>query len=485
MRMQAATEYLITYGWALLIIAVAIGAIAYFVTVPSSIVTNTCTFSSTLICSDVSFGTNTTSGNTYLTVYIQNNGEYAIQNPIMIVNIAGANSSVGQCNAYLLSPGVTANCQTVLNLSNVKLGQLETGTIYVEGGNCGVLANYISTGICTGAPNMTVVGTFTAHAESFTPIPNVYCIGDLGYIGYPSPATNGIWSARMLPSLPAPFTNAWKLTTTLPTTVVQSPSCGYSDSYIYCVTGKGLGTTSNVYSTSITALGSVSQWLTTNSYPIGLENFACSQYNGYMYCAGGYTGSSAVSNVFAANASAGVVSTWNPGSSYPISVSQLSCAAYGGYDYCVGGLAGSGTVNSVYSAPVSGNSVGTWTQQASYPVSGISQESCVANDGFIYCVGGANPSQTAQSNSVYSAPIGNGHLGPWTQTTSYPISVSFPACASSNGYLYCFGGYNSGVGIYGVTNTIVGQLSQGSVLQWENSVPFLGYIYKASCISPS
>ena len=39
---QSALEYLITYGWAILIIAVVVSLLYFFVAVPSSVVPNSC-----------------------------------------------------------------------------------------------------------------------------------------------------------------------------------------------------------------------------------------------------------------------------------------------------------------------------------------------------------------------------------------------------------------------------------------------------------
>ena len=52
-RAQAAMEFLMTYGWAILVVLIAIGALAYFgVLNPSRFLPNKCTFSAGVSCGD-------------------------------------------------------------------------------------------------------------------------------------------------------------------------------------------------------------------------------------------------------------------------------------------------------------------------------------------------------------------------------------------------------------------------------------------------
>ncbi len=54
-RAQAAMEFLMTYGWAILVVLIVIGALAYFgVLSPSTLLPEKCTFPVSLTCSDFS-----------------------------------------------------------------------------------------------------------------------------------------------------------------------------------------------------------------------------------------------------------------------------------------------------------------------------------------------------------------------------------------------------------------------------------------------
>jgi len=59
-KSQSALEYLITYGWAILIIAVVISLLYLYVAVPKVIVPSTCSFLTGAVCQDMIFGTDTT-----------------------------------------------------------------------------------------------------------------------------------------------------------------------------------------------------------------------------------------------------------------------------------------------------------------------------------------------------------------------------------------------------------------------------------------
>ncbi|MBI2581293.1 hypothetical protein HYV85_05830 [Candidatus Woesearchaeota archaeon] len=66
-KAQAAMEFLMTYGWAILVVLVVIGALAYFgVLSPSTLLPEKCTFPVSVSCTDH------TIGNVYLAVMLQN-----------------------------------------------------------------------------------------------------------------------------------------------------------------------------------------------------------------------------------------------------------------------------------------------------------------------------------------------------------------------------------------------------------------------------
>jgi hypothetical protein len=71
----------------------------------------------------------------------------------------------------------------------------------------------------------------------------------------------------------------------------------------------------------------------------------------------------------------------------------------------------------------------------------VSDESCVAYGGYIYCVGGYN-SATDSINKVYYAPVSNGNVGSWASArNNYPRPLAGLSCVAYGGYIYCMDGY--------------------------------------------
>ena len=89
-------------------------------------------------------------------------------------------------------------------------------------------------------------------------------------------------------------------------------------------------------------------------------------------------------------------------------------------------------------------SIRAWNATTNYPI-GISGQSCVSSDNYIYCVGGYNSSSGGVSN-VYYAPFTSDGIGKWNATNSYPAGTFSPICVSSDNYIYCVGGYNNAGG---------------------------------------
>ncbi len=146
-------------------------------------------------------------------------------------------------------------------------------------------------------------------------------------------------------------------------------------------------------------------------------------------------------------------SDWISTYTYPIIIDFQSCATSSNYLYCIGGSTYSVVTNSVYYASIDGSSgIGTgtpWTSTTPYPAN-VEDNSCVASNDYVYCVGGYDASISTTTNSVYYAPFSSSGVGAWQATNSYPTEIKAENCATSSNYLYCIGGYNG----IGYTNTI-------------------------------
>jgi hypothetical protein len=95
-KAQAATEFLMTYGWAILVVGVAIAALAYFgVLSPSRFLPNKCTFSAGIACIDHKVEA------TQVTMILQNSIGHTIN--ITDINLTDAGCANTSANTQLLN----------------------------------------------------------------------------------------------------------------------------------------------------------------------------------------------------------------------------------------------------------------------------------------------------------------------------------------------------------------------------------------------
>ena len=93
---QAAIEYLTTYGWAILIIAVVVSLLYAFVFAPSFITPQKCTFASGANCNDVIIGTSSTASK--IVLLLSNSQQYSMDTPRMTINMPDVGNVTGTCS---------------------------------------------------------------------------------------------------------------------------------------------------------------------------------------------------------------------------------------------------------------------------------------------------------------------------------------------------------------------------------------------------
>ena len=229
--------------------------------------------------------------------------------------------------------------------------------------------------------------------------------------------------------------------------------------------------------------GTVGKWQTqTNALPLSLLAANSIVYNGYVYVFGGFNpdNGDAVNTVFSAQIdSAGNVGEWNGQGNTPMPISLFGSSAvvYNGYVFIIGGT--NNTLNaptrSIYSAPLVDGAVGEWTTYENNLPIALGFQTIVEENGYLYLVDGASADPDGNfilSNSVFSAPINNnGTLGSWTQQANFPDSRSYSTSVAQDGYLYIFGGNGSGSTIFDTVYSA--PITDGHVGTWTqtNSMP--------------
>ncbi len=297
-------------------------------------------------------------------------------------------------------------------------------------------------------------------------------------------ATASCAAVLSLPSIAgvrAEALSSWAATTSYPTST-GGPSCTPSGGFVYCV-GDG---TDAVYYASLSPFG-IGAWKATTDYPSSISAVACSASTSYLYCVAGINGSLGprpTTQVFYAqlSASGGLVGGWQKTTNYPQETIGPSCVIWSSDIYCVGGSLTVGTLqtNGAYYAPISSSGVGAWETGTTYPQTdnGLS---CVTSDGYIYCFGGFTALGPRPINATYSAPLSASGFGSWSAGTIYPTTDYGQSCVAISGYAYCVGGLTSG----GVQRNAVyySPISGGSIGAWTSTAPYPTDIDGESCVT--
>ena len=231
----------------------------------------------------------------------------------------------------------------------------------------------------------------------------------------------------------------WQLKTNYPVTV-GGQSCIVDSAFVYCVAGanNGIPTTSAVYFARLSSSGTVGAWTATTNYPISVRFESCVAYSGFAYCIGGQGATSQTNAVYYAPLSSTGVGAWTTTTSYPTNISNGSCITDSGFIYCIGGNVGTTATNATYFASLSPSGVAAWSTTTKYPLLSIQNQSCVANFGSVFCIGGDQG--TTETNAVYFAPLSSAGIGAWTATYSYSYATDQLSCAVLSSVVFCVGG---------------------------------------------
>jgi len=107
-KAQGALEFLMTYGWAFLVILIMIGALAYFgVLSPTKFLPERCTFGSQFLCKDYVVEYDGVASTVDVTVKLQNNLGQAIYVNNTVTNVTSAEGFGGCTIAIYDSTGAT------------------------------------------------------------------------------------------------------------------------------------------------------------------------------------------------------------------------------------------------------------------------------------------------------------------------------------------------------------------------------------------
>lgn len=197
--------------------------------------------------------------------------------------------------------------------------------------------------------------------------------------------------------------------------------------------------------------GEVNPWSTSsNSIPASRYGGSSFTANGYIYHVGGNDGTNtSQTTVYYTKVNTdGTVNSWTTATTTPLPAARVRAATVvaSGYVYVMGGLNTSTTTATVYYAHLNTDgTLGTWQTAANALPAARQAGSTIYANGYIYYFGGKDSGGTIQT-TVYYAKVGaDGSVGAWT-TSSNPLTAAryFNASVGANGYVYVVGGTTTG-----------------------------------------
>lgn len=159
-KAQSELEYLLTYGWAILIVAIILSVIYLFVFSPSAITPSTCTFSAGAYCQDFTLASNSVQSN--VEMLLTNMQPYPVADPKISINYSNVPLTSGSCVPTLVAAGGAIICNVTLSQEVLAVGTLASGGLMFSAIPCqsGDLDE------CAGTQNQTYIGKFSTHVAS-------------------------------------------------------------------------------------------------------------------------------------------------------------------------------------------------------------------------------------------------------------------------------------------------------------------------------
>ena len=158
LKLQSATEYLLTYGWAFLIAAIVVASLYLFVFAPSTIAPSSCTFYSGVFCQDLILGSSATLSK--MAMLLTNSNPYPIINPSITVNITGIAPISGSCVPNFVLPGGAIICSATISPA-LPQGALASGRFIFSYTPCPG-GNVVS---CSGNARQSYTGSYNTHVS--------------------------------------------------------------------------------------------------------------------------------------------------------------------------------------------------------------------------------------------------------------------------------------------------------------------------------
>ena len=272
-KSQSAVEFVSTYAFVFLVVAVIIVLLYLFSSIPTKTLPFQCTAFSGFSCTDVVY--TTMGANSQLTVSLTDAQPGVVNISAFNARINGV-SVIGTCTPRTLLPGNPVTCTALFPISAGN-GNIYSGVFNISANYCANGASNISNVTCKTGSSFLYAGSLTTQAQpsTVTTMPYIYCVGDgsiapYNVVYYAPVSTTGIGTWQSTTNYPIGFDNA---------------GCVINGSYIYCNGGAYTYPYNQVYYAPVSTAG-IGTWTQTTSYPVAMYYAGCSAYNNYIYCVG-------------------------------------------------------------------------------------------------------------------------------------------------------------------------------------------------------
>lgn len=234
--------------------------------------------------------------------------------------------------------------------------------------------------------------------------------------------------------------------------------------FLYLLSGVGAGNSTNfIYRSPIDATGTLGNWQTDGSLPLGVSGHQVFLTASRMYVIGGSVdgGANAISTVHYTDIAAdGSLGSWTAGPILPISLQHARLAVTKGRVYLIGGHTGTVVIPNLIYGNIDDHGVITgWTTSTVLPTSAAMGHT-VVTDKYVYYMGGTvNNDLSGATGNIYRAPIAvDGGIGSW-ELMSGTCAIKGGHVVSLRNRISVIGGLNA-AGTY--LNTTVNYLTNNA-----------------------
>ena len=159
-RGQSATEFLLTYGWAFLILTLVIAAFYIFLAAPQQIAPSICSLSNGGSCQDIVVSSSNSI--TRVAFLLTNTQSFPVAYPSVALNASVLGSRTLACVPTLVLPGADIICNETTHSGNLAQGALVSGSFKLDYLPC-PSANVLS---CGSSGHENFIGDFNAHSSA-------------------------------------------------------------------------------------------------------------------------------------------------------------------------------------------------------------------------------------------------------------------------------------------------------------------------------